>query len=302
MTVSEEFAEKVGQYWSERATVERRAKPLQVRAHTSARICGVPTTRAGEAVLIEMTRRYYGKRIERAVSIGAGLAAAEIDLLARGLVEHFLIFEYSEERIRRAKITAERRNVAHRMTFSTADAFAADHGNFDLVYWRNSLHHMPDTRAAVQWSHEKLNPGGIFVMDEYTGPNRLQYTERQMRLCDLALSIVPEEFFRLADGKKVSRNCVPPPLKRMIERDPSEASDSESILQAVRDTFPGAAITAVGGLIFFAGIRRIFQNFDPERDAKLIDTLLEMDGKLADRGESIHHVAFAQKAAIQSNT
>jgi hypothetical protein len=218
-----------------------------------------------------------------------------MDLLRAGIVEHFHIFELASGRIRTASEQAEKLGLERRITFHNSDVFLQRHQPYDLVYWRNSLHHMPDTRAAVYWSKEHLSRDGVFAMQEYTGPNRLQYTRQQMELCDHALSIVPDPYF-MSDGRTINRKCVPPCPEALARRDPSEAPDSESILSAVAGAFPEASVINVGGLIYFAGMRQIIKNLSGTRDSELIMKLLNIDANLADQGESLFHVAIAQSS------
>jgi SAM-dependent methyltransferase len=286
----------VDDYWSSRVPSPKKSglKAL-IRAHTSMRVCGRPVRRAGEALLIEIRRRCHGEAFRRAISIGAGTAAAEMDLLSAGIVAHFDIFEFASERMRLARTRAEHLGLDDRITFHHGDAFGQRHQPYDLVYWRNALHHMPDVRAVVGWSADTLVRNGLFVMSEYTGPNRLQYTDAQMAICDDALAMVPDSYFCLSDGTKISRKCVRPSKRALIKRDPSEAPDSESILPAVMDTFPEASVTNIGGLVYFAGLRRILHSFTEPRDKALIDSLLKTDARLADQGDSLFHAAFARK-------
>ncbi len=284
----------IDHHWSNRSALRERPQLPQIKTHVSKRICGIPTARAGKGLLIELQRR-YPEGFERAISVGAGQAAAEMDLLRAGIVEHFDIFELASGRIKTAREQAERLGLERRITFHNSDVFLQRHQRYDLVYWRNSLHHMSDTRAAVYWSKEHLSRNGVFAMQEYTGPNRLQYTPRQMEICDHALSIVPDSYF-MSNGCAINRKSVPPCAKALARRDPSEAPDSESIMSALADAFPEASLINVGGLVYFAGMRRIIRNLSDTRDSELIMRLLDIDADLANQGESLFHVAIAQNS------
>lgn len=67
-------------------------------------------------------------------------------------------------RIRIGVEQAKKRGLENRITFFRQDFFNSDWVNdkFDLVFWDNSLHHMPDAFAAVKISKEILKEDGVF--------------------------------------------------------------------------------------------------------------------------------------------
>lgn len=288
---------RVGEYWSnsEAMTAARRWQDEQIYKHSNVRMCGRPLRGKHAGMLAEIARLYPGRTFERGVSIGAGFATLEMAMLKTGLVQHFTIYELSEKNIADAEAKAARDGLAERMTFVSGDAFAAPRARYDMVNWKGALHHMPDTRAAVKWSFDALNPGGLFVMDEYTGPNRLQYTKQQLKLGTEVLATLPDKYFASAADRK----CEAPSKSALIKKDPSEAIDSAYILPAANKTFPDAHMVSLGGLVHFIALRKILSRFSPDDpdDAALFARLLVLDGEYADRGESVAHAAIAQKPA-----
>jgi hypothetical protein len=67
-------------------------------------------------------------------------------------------------------------------------------------------------------------------------------------------------------------------------------------MSALADAFPEASLINVGGLVYFAGMRRIIRNLSDTRDSELIMRLLDIDADLANQGESLFHVAIAQNS------
>jgi len=107
---------------------------------------------------------------------------------------------------------------------------------------------------------------------------------------------VPDSFFQ--DGDRViERKCVRPSQHFLRERDPSEAVDSVNILPALNATFPNARLYGLGGVVYFVALRKVLKNFRPDNDEHqaLMARLLDIDGALADKGESLAHGAIAEK-------
>ena len=89
-----------------------------------------------------------------------------------------------------------------------------------------------------------------------------------------------------------------PALNEMIKSDPSEAADSENILNSVTKYFPNADITCTGGIVYCLALSGIYSNFNEENetDVNILHQLLEKDKTLCqDQGiDSLYAVALAE--------
>ena len=260
-------------------------------------MCGRPVSGVvGGAAEVLRQRRPHDP-YHRAVSVGAGNAQKEISLLELGVVSHFDVFELAEVRIEQGRQRADARGVADRISFHCADAFDAELvEGFDLVYWDNALHHMFDTHSAVAWSREVLTSGGVFFMNDYVGPNRLQWTERNRQVATQVRAGLDGRFLShpTVEGARLPVQVEPGRAQAVIERDPSEAADSESIISAVRAAFPDAEIRNLGGAVYHAALSDVLANFT-DADEGLLDLLLLVDELLAQQGETHYAMAVATK-------
>ena len=186
-----------------------------------------------------------GRPLGRGVSGGAGAGDKERALLLDGIVGEMRLWELSEARAAEARRRAEAEGVGGRLEARIGNAFVEETGQFDLVTWDHSLHHMPDIDQALAWSVERLNPGGWLMINDYFGPNRLQWRRDEVELCNRVLDDIDR-----VHGTKLRRVRHSNILTRlrMHHRDPSEAPHSEKIAAASRRHL-GAAVTPVGGLV-----------------------------------------------------
>jgi SAM-dependent methyltransferase len=249
-------------------------------AHYNAGVCDEPLTSNSEGCRRRLAR--LGRRFERAVSVGCGDGTKEIALLVDGLVASFDLWEISPRLAEAGMAAARRAGVEQGVTYRVGDVFAArGHPTYDLVYWDHSLHHMSDVNRALKWSVEVLAPGGVVLVNDYVGPNRLQFTRPEVEAVNRFLErhAIPE--------RHVHTNLLT--KLRQWKRDPSEAPQSELILAAVERWLPGAEIRPLGGvaLNMMGGVivPRAAEG-DP-----LLDALVAEDAKLRDRG--LNHFAFA---------
>jgi hypothetical protein len=146
---------------------------------------------------------------------------------------------------------------------------------------------MPSADQAIAFSRLLLRPGGLFVMDDYVGPTRFQVSEPVYQAAQEIRSRLPEKYLanntESKDRYPLLPNCPRITTQRMIETDPSEMADSESILPAIQKHMPEAQIVRTGGLVYILALRPLFGNFDENdpADTELLSQLLEEDRNYA---------------------
>lgn len=295
-----EVRRRAGAFWDRPTPVVRLARWWawpRIVAHQNALICGQPLTAWGAGLVQEVLRRWPGRRFRHAVSVGCGNGAKELELLRSGLVGHFDLFEVSEARIRHGRKLYAAAGMTDRVTWRTEDGVAAmeEGPRYDLVTWDNGLHHMPDTARAVAASVTALEPGGVFLMNDYCGPNFFQWSGRTLAYATAVRHRLPDVLLRNPADPSVQLASVigRPDKAAMVALDPSEAADSESILPAIRHFLPDARVWMLGGAIYHLALNDVLANFDTERDMPLLDSLLLLDLALSELGESQYAACLA---------
>lgn len=226
---------------------------------------------------------------ERAVSVGCGRATKEQTLLKNGIVGHFDLFDLSDQRLRVAKTRYAEKGLAERAEFILGDAFETTPANrYDLVYWTSSLHHMMDVHDALEWSRNVLKPGGVLMMNEYTGPTRWQWSDELLDCLRRFRAALPPHL--RPENPNIKRLTV----EQMIERDPSEAADSGAILPSLKKFFPDAEIRPLGGAIFPHALKGVYPKITPDDDW-VFDMVLSLDAAFRAKGESHNTFALARK-------
>jgi len=271
--------------------------PFLIR-HINKIVCGEPL----EGVHAGFHRRINElvsnmPRPRKAVSVGCGVGTKEMDLMAAGEIDTFECYETSGATAEIGMSIAEERGLGGRFKIHHSDAFSACTAtDFDLVYWNNSLHHMMDARAAVQWSSDRLRPGGLFAIDDYVGATYNQHSPELVAWGTELMASLPETLRRHWNGVDV----MPPftgrvPIEDIVAMDPSECADSASILPAIRDIFPEHQIIETGGAAYFYAMMHTFHNFTSETDLALLTTILNADREITHRTESQFAVVLAVK-------
>src|SRR6202012_2082841 len=128
------------------------------------------------------------------------------------------------------------------ISYHIGDVFTqSPEGVYDLVNWDHSLHHMPDVDEALAWSVKVLRAGGYIMVNDYIGPNRLQFPRTEI---DQANKFLTDHGI----PRKVRRSTLITKLKQWY-RDPSEAPQSEQISDAVARRLPGVRFAPIGGVL-----------------------------------------------------
>ncbi len=264
------------------------------------RVCGedIPGLSAGLYRLVN--RQFFDLLpVQKAVSVGAGFGEKEMDAIEAGLATCFDLFEVSEYAVERGRSLAKERGLENQVSFYLADAFDFVSGRdiYDMVFWNNALHHMPDTRVAVAWSHRVLKSGGLFLMDDYVGATRMQFPEEMLQISTEFRSLLPENYLKnpYEPSSLLGVNCVSPDEDDLFAMDPSECADSANILSAIREYFPKAHILLTGGGVYHLGLSDILHNILEADDQSTLDLAMEFDDKCIELGLTQYAVAYCQK-------
>lgn len=294
-------AQKAGDYWDTSTDVYAQMPPRarwpsspHIVRYQNERACGRIISGASNRGAIELFKDMAGSDVPvgKAVSIGCGPGHKELLLLEDGTVEHFDLYDVSQESLNAGRSLAKQMGVEDRVRFIHGYDFEKElTETYDLVYWDNALHHMFDATAAVRWSHSALRPGGWFLMTDYVGSNRFQWPEEACDLVDAIRGSLPDEcFYNPINPSMPYSRTAPRPTLPDMEYDPSEAADSEAIIPAIEAYFPEPTIKHVGGTVFHQALNDVLTNIPEE--SELLSALLEQDRQI----DVPHYaVAVAQK-------
>lgn len=251
------------------------------QAHIRCRISGdeeVPPTRyfAG-LVPAEM-------RSGSAVVLRGGDPSFACELLREGVCAEVTILDDSRERLDYAQARVPE-DLRGQVQLAQAELLGYEPAERPTVIAAvSALHRVTDPDAAVARIAEWLAPGGHVYIDEFVGPDRFQWTERQMEIVNRLLTCLPEELRRdLLSSSGGTKNEVGRPDPERFERDhPSEAVAPSRIRAALDTHLEPIEIKPYGGAVFHQLFARIMGNF--ARRPELVRLVLEFDAILTDLG------------------
>ncbi len=144
--------------------------------------------------------------VQRSVSICCYEGRAERALAQRGAVRHCLGLDISEGALRRARQLAEEADIDG-LEFACQDinSLSLEPATYDVIFSHHALHHIVELEHVLDEMARALKPHGLLVIDEYVGPSRFQYPDRQIELCNAALRLLPERYRRSVSWQRVGR-------------------------------------------------------------------------------------------------
>jgi len=197
------------------------------------------------------------------LSLGSGTCNHELELAEYPQFEQIICVDFAQSRLQEAETLAKKRNLAHvKFICSTVKNYQFPEDYFDVILFNMSLHHFRQVEQLLKykvWS--SLNRNGKLIINEYVGPNRLQFPKNQLRAINEALRFIPEEYRKRYKTNLTKNRYYGSGLIRMVLADPSECVDSESILPALHNNFKTIIEKPYGGNILVGVLKDISHHF-----------------------------------------
>lgn len=228
-------------------------------------------------------KRYLNSApIERAASVGAGRAETEVQMILKGHVRHFDLYDISPDGINSAKATLDQHGFADRVTCHVVQPGVPvlPRSQYDLIMFVASLHHMPELPKTLIEAVDGLRENGyLWCVNEYVGPDRFNYPVHHVDVAARVHSRLPAEF------RKHQLDFIELPTpEEVAAADPSEAPTSSKILPTMQAVFPKMEVKELYGafaFIIFWGLQHDAL-YETEDGRELVRHLLEIDEVLGE--------------------
>ncbi|MDX9755444.1 MAG: class I SAM-dependent methyltransferase [bacterium] len=245
-------------------------------------------------------QRYLSRPAARGLNLGCGHGELERMIVRRNLVQHMDGVDISAGAVAQATTLAAQEGLADRVLYRVGDANDLDRSlpqaQYDVVFVSMALHHFAHLEKSLYSVQSMLKPKGLFIVNEFIGPDRFQWTEAQLDAANRILACFPSEIkANLREpGKKITR-VTRPSLKYMKENFAFEAICSERIVPALYDKFHIIEQKNYGGTILHLLFEAIMGNFKEETNrehAILVRMACVMEKLLLDQGVLQHDHAL----------
>ncbi len=253
------------------------------------RISGDPDIALPGALARELPRLGLRLPAARSCLLGCGRGRLDRTLARAGIVSDHLGLDISPTPLAAAAAAAQAAGLG-RLRYRQADLnqLSLPPASFDLILAEMSLHHVVRLEALYEAVARALKPGGLFVIDEYAGPTRFQWSDRQMQVVNALLELMPERLRHTPEGIRK------PPIQRESEAffqrvDPSEAIRAAEVLPLLRERFEVLWERPYGGTLLHPMLNEIAWSFAPgdQIAEQILDTAIALEERMQGSGELI---------------
>lgn len=222
-----------------------------------------------------------GRDSLRGLSLAGGDMTGEYKFLRKAGVKSLDAFDISEgQREKFFSRMADGLDIEVNYYIEDVNAIKLKENYYDIVYVQQAYHHFEAIEHVAREINKALTPDGLFVLIDYVGPNFLQRSEKQKRICRYLWQRLPEKYRR--DAKGMVREEIHIPLKESLS--PFEAIRAEEILETLTSTFNTEHLFLYSAILFPL-INAFAHNYDDsEEDQNLIKKLWELDRLLIECG------------------
>ena len=231
---------------------------------------------------------YFPEPVDRALSLGCGGGGLERHGLDLGIATTFDAFDVSEQAIEVARTAAAKTRQSAKIQYATANLnkleFKPD--IYGAVFASQSVHHIEDLPHYMQQVSTTLIQGGLFVVNEFVGPNQFQWTDTQWQYAQQMLQSIPEEYRHSIRGEGIKQEIHRPTIEQMNAYDPTEAIRSEDIIPQMQKHFEIVERRDFGGTLLHLVLDDIAGNLSAdEQGKKILRNLFQREKQLIESAE-----------------
>lgn len=236
--------------------------------------------------------------VDRILSVGCGDGSLERQLASLNICKTIDAIDIAPGMIEVAKQKAQEQGIDNiRYLVANVEEVGFPAKNYDAIFYNMSLHHMLNIEDIMRKTASVLNPEGFLFINEYIGPNRFDFSDREKEVLRALHALIPEKFrFSLAQhnfGHLQTNVYIPDPLE-VARIDPSEAVCSAEIMPMLEQHFEIVEFNKIGGTTLQFLLQNIaghFRQEDPDSMA-ILDLIYKIETTLINIGDLQSHFAL----------
>ena len=230
-----------------------------------------------------IAEKYLSDRTNlKMLSLGCGIGSHE-----RTLARHNKIFaqidayDIAPNLIERANQIAADEGLSN-IQFHCADVNQMNLGDnsYDIVFFHSSLHHFLHLEKLMgEFIPKTLRPDGFLILNDFWGPDRLQWSKAQLQEINRLLHHIPTSFRTRFRSSMVKKRVSGPGWLRMRLSDPSEAAESSQIPRLLDQYYHCLEEKMIGGNILMPLLKDIAHHFvaDTTEGNAILESLFQAE-------------------------
>ncbi len=177
-----------GLYWLELPAVQRRL---------NRKVSGQPDV---DWVRYTLEYHFAGRLpLDRCLSLGCGEGGLERQLAGLGAFVACDASDIADGAIAGAQALAGQAGYDHiHYVVQDVNQVELPVGYYDAVWGAGAVHHFERLEHVFEQIAAALKPGGLFILNEYVGPNRFQFPPRQRQVIRACHNLLPPDYRRFS--------------------------------------------------------------------------------------------------------
>lgn len=284
--------ERAGAHWAERAREQQLAAlpsswaecPVVIREYINPRVSGTGDQGWLEAV----SRDYFKQPVKVALSLGCGGGGLERHGLQLGIASRFEAYDVSAGAIELAREEAAITGQLAAIDYQVANLNRIElpAGRYGAVFASQSVHHIEALEHYMAQVRGSLKPNGLFVINEYVGPNQFQWTDTQLEHANRLLQTIPEKYRHCIRESGEKHHIPRPTIDAMNAYDPTEAIRAEDIVSQLQEHFELVERRDFGGTLLHLVLDNIAGNLSQSDEGiAILRQLMAEEAALIESGE-----------------
>ncbi len=231
---------------------------------------------------------YFAEPVDVALSLGCGGGGLERHGLQLGIAGRFDAYDVSAGAIDVAQEEAQKSGQADAIHYQVADLNRIELPTdcYGAVFASQSVHHIEDLEHYMAQVQQTLKAGGLFIVNEFVGPNQFQWTDAQLQHAQRLLESIPEKFRACIREEGIKHHVERPTIEAMNAYDPTEAIRSEDIISQMEAKFTIIDRRDFGGTLLHLVLDNIAGNLsETEAGKQVLRRLIDEEKQLIANGE-----------------
>jgi len=236
-------------------------------------------------------RKYFSNRLplKRCLSLGSGAGQLERDLAGWNVFLDCDAYDVAGGAVERA-VELARAQGFDGIHYSVADInqLKLPPGIYDAVWIYGAMHHFEALEPISGEIAQCLAPGGLLVVNEYVGPARFQFPERQKELANACLQLLPKRYRLICPEEALSQEQpqagkanapapAPTPGFRCILRNLLKRGDIEAPTSGARQEQPAPVEERYRETVGFPSAEQV-TSVDPSEAPRSDEILKVLEG------------------------
>ncbi len=215
------------------------------------------------------------------LSLGSGICSHELKFASYNNFKEIICIDINEVLFDSAKQIATKHNL-NNIHFKIQNLYEYEfpENYFDIVFFHASLHHFKNIEELVGHKIKKtLKTNGKLIINEFVGPNRLQFPKEQIVAANNALKIIPKPYRKRFKLNLYKNRIYGSGIIRMILADPSECVESAQIMPSIHKNYRTIYEAPYGGNLLANVLKDLSDHFlelNAEKE-KTLDILFEFE-------------------------